>query len=309
MKVEEHIPISPARLKRMRWRGHQAYRLLSYPFFVRWNSRLLGDRLDYVLGGFRLPSGLPSRPRLPTSDVVPIYSLIDLGPRYRRRYRVMLGDEEVMSCVRLADALSHALWRIVSKVEQMSEVLLIHSGSIVTPAGEGILLPAGSGSGKTTLVAGLIRAGFGFLSDEVGVIDPVTGMLQPYPRAMNFKGASLSLFPGTPLDDGDSPWGSHRYLRAEELRPGAMASPSHIGFIIEPQYRENADTEVIPLSPATSLELLWANSINLRLHGVRAFTRLCDVVRQAYGYRLVSGDLARAVEAVAEITRRRPSRS
>jgi hypothetical protein len=304
VKLEEHIPISSARLKRIRWRGQRAYRLVSYPFTVRWNSPLLGDRLDYVLAGFRLPDGVPSGPSAATSDGVPVYSLIDLGPRHRRRYRVMLGEEELISSLRPADALSHALWRIVSKVEEVKDFLLIHSGSIVSSAGEGVLLPADSGSGKTTLVAGLIRAGFGFLSDEVGVIDPVTGMLHPYPRAMNFKEASLPLFRGTPLEEGDSEWGPQRYLQAEELRPGAMAASCHIGFIIEPRYRENANTEVIPLTPAASLELLWANSINLRLHGLGAFTRLCEVVKRARGYRLISGDLRQAVQAVAEITRR-----
>jgi hypothetical protein len=214
----------------------------------------------------------------------------------------MLGENELISSPRMADVLTHALWRIVSKVEHLSDVMLVHSGAIVTPAGEGVLLPANSGSGKTTLVAGLIQAGFKFLSDEVGVIDPSTSMLHPYPRAMNFKEASLSLFPGTPLENGDSSWRPYRYLRAEELRPDAVATACHIGFIIEPQYRETVDTEVIPLTPAATLELLWTNSINFRLHGSRAFTVLLEVVRRASGYRVISGNLKDSVQAVRNIT-------
>jgi len=34
------------------------------------------------------------------------------------------------------------------------------------------VLPAPSGSGKTTLTAGLVAAGWGYLTDELAILDP-----------------------------------------------------------------------------------------------------------------------------------------
>jgi hypothetical protein len=50
-------------------------------------------------------------------------------------------------------------------------------------------------AGKTTLVAGLVRAGFGYLTDEAGAIERETLLIQPYPKPLSLEPGSWPLFP------------------------------------------------------------------------------------------------------------------
>lgn len=303
MKIEEFAPISPARLKRIRWQGERAYQVLSYSFSVRWNGELTDDRIDYVFGGVAVSR--PGPPENPASGERPsVYSLVDLGTRQPRRYRLLLADEQLISSRTPDSVLDHLLFQILTRMrERTEEFLLIHAGSVVTSRGEGVLLPADAGSGKTTLVAGLIRSGFRFLSDEIGVIDHRAGVLRPYPRALNFKEGAVAIFPDLPVHNNGSPSpGSPGYVRAEEIRPGVMADPSEVRFVIAPRYQEGAATRVTTMSPGETVKELWANAMNLDAFGARALPILASVAIGARGYRLLSGDLGEAIQAVEQLT-------
>lgn len=305
MKIEEFAPIPSARLKRLRWKGERAYRVLSQSFSVRWSGELTADRVQYVFGGFSVPRRRRAPGKSESGDGATVYSLVDLGARYPRRYRLLLGDEQLISSRSADDVLTQLLYQILTRVrEQNEEFLLIHAGSVVTPRGEGVVLPADAGSGKTTLVAGLIRAGFGFLSDEIGVIDHGAGVLRPYPRALNFKEGAEAIFPDLVGRDNGSPFpGNVGYLRAEKIRTDALADPAEVRFVIAPRYQEGAATRVTALSPGATVKELWTHTMNLSAHGVGALTILADVARGAKGYRLISGDLQEAVSAVLRLTK------
>ena len=114
-----------------------------------------------------------------------------------------------------------------------TDLLLVHAGAVVTPSGSGVLLPAASGSGKTSLVAGLVRAGWGYLSDEVGAIDPVTRRLCPYPKVLSIKPGMFEGF--VDLIDPDQGWpiSSREWLIAPEvLRADPVADRSDVGLIV-----------------------------------------------------------------------------
>jgi hypothetical protein len=308
-ELKQVTPISPARMKRIRWRGERAYRVLSYSFAVRWNGDVTDDRIDYVFGGVTVPqsNGPPENPA--GTDGTSVYSLVDLGPRLEMRFRLLLGDEQLVGSPSADGVMENLLYQILTRTrERTKEFLLIHAGSVVTPRGEGVLLPAAAGSGKTTLVAGLIRSGFGFLSDEIGVIDHRGDVLRPYPRALNFKNGAAAIFPDLAVDKNRSLFPSGvGYLRAEEIRPDVMASPSAVRFVIAPRYEEGATTRVTALSPGETVKELWANALNRDTYGARALPILANVARGAKGYRLLSGDLGEAVRAVEQITGPRPT--
>lgn len=296
MTVHPVTPIAAGRLKGMDWRPVRAYKLLSYLFRLKSNSDLLAERIDEVLGGFATAPASTSN-----GDV---YYLIDLGRREPRRYRLLRDDEQLIGSRSLADVIHQLMYQLVERVmERTDEFLLIHSGAVVSPRGDGILLPAEAGSGKTTLVAGLVRAGFGFLSDEVGVLDPLTRRLYPFPRAFNFKDGSLSVFPDLEAQDDGSPLRrGPGYTGLAKIRPGAGAGPSQVSFVIFPSHTPGVGTEVTALSPAETTKELWANAMNLPHFGARALPILAQVSRESRGYRLVSGGLEGAVRAVVEIT-------
>lgn len=63
--------------------------------------------------------------------------------------------------------LQHTLWAyVLLKLLRPKGVFSLHAAGLVSPAGEGLLLIGQPGSGKSTLSIGLIRAGWGYLSDD-----------------------------------------------------------------------------------------------------------------------------------------------
>jgi hypothetical protein len=296
MTVHPVTPIQPERLKRMRWTGQRAYRLLSYSFSFHTNRARIVGRVDDVFGAFRLPRGAAHNGE--------VYRIVDLGTAEPRRYRLLRGDEQLVGSSVLGDVVHQLTYHAMVRMSEHSqEFALIHAGSVVTPGGKGVLLPANTGSGKTTLVTGLVRAGFGFLSDEVGVIEPWTARLHPFPRALNLRGGTLALFPELNPEDDGMPGGRRpRYKEAGEIRQGSQAGPTQMRFVVAPRYRDGAMTEVIPLSAAQTAKELWANAMNRTLHGAKALPILADVAGKVRGYRLIFGDLDEAVRVVSELT-------
>ena len=295
-----------ADLDSIRWKAEQAFRSLSYYFTIRWNTERLGKYVRHVLGVFSVPPD-PSETRTPpTPGLPPSYSLIDLGSREQRRYRLLYGDGLLISSDKKDDVLNLLFWHVNAETFwQTGDFLLLHAGSVVSPAGQGILLPGEAGSGKTTLTAGLVRAGFGYLSDEAGVIDPVTGRLHPYPKTLNLKRGSFRLFSGPKASDGLDPVIAGRwYLRPDEIRPGAVGGPCELRFVIAPRYREGAPTELIRTSKAETIRDLWDSVWGLHRYGPRALHLLAQVMRRADGYRLLFGDLDEGVRAIGRLTRR-----
>jgi hypothetical protein len=256
----------------------------------------MGDCVDELLGDFAVDEALA-----PDAEV---YSIIDLGPGDPKRFRLVRGTEQLMA----GSAMLFLLYQLMAQVQmRMSERtknhLLIHAGSVVTPARKGVLLPADKGSGKSTLVAGLVRSGFGFLSDEIGVLDPASGRLHPFPRPISLKEGSLPVFPELISPEDGSLYAAPRgYVRASKIRPGSMGGPCDVRFVIVPKYKDGSTTRLTPLSQAETAKELWVNGINIAHFGSRALPVLTELVRRARGYRLVSGDLEEAVNVVNEVT-------
>jgi len=290
-------------LDRIRWKGQGTYRVLSYYFSVRWNVDGIEDMLDRILGPFAVAEDpeehlYPSAPGLP-----PQYFII------RRRseatpYRLLYGEGEMHRSADLTSVLGQLLIHINQlAIRRSGDYLLIHAGAVRTPSGDGVLMPAQSGSGKTTMVTGLIRAGFDYLSDEGGAIDPVTRMLYPFQKALWLKKGHASLFPELCPNGDGSAWLSGLWpVSPEHIRPDSVGSPCPIRFVIGLTYRSGAPTEVTPVTTAEGAMLILGNAFNLAIYRSRALQLAADVARQARSYRLVSGDLQGGLRAIMNLT-------
>jgi hypothetical protein len=81
-------------------------------------------------------------------------------------------------------------------------LLAMHAGALAD-RGRALVLAGPSGCGKTTLTLGLVRAGLGFLSDELAVLDPATVTVLPYRRSAHVRPSTLDLIPELePLCEG-----------------------------------------------------------------------------------------------------------
>ncbi len=288
-------------LAHIRWTGEATYRVLSYYFSLRWNHPV-GDYIHDLLDVFCVPPD-PAETRTPPTPGLPSsYSVLDLGAGQQDRYALLYGGAPLIRSADVSDVIHHFMWHVNSEaVRHTGDFLLIHAGAISTPDGAGILLPAGTGSGKTTLVAALLRAGFDYLSDEAGAIDPVSRKLYPYPKALTLKRGSFDLFAELRPASNVARFAENQWhVRPRDIGSGGIGGPCDISIVVSISYREGAATEMTEMSAAAAVHELARSAMNLSFYRARALLLLAEVARRATNYRLVSGDLDGAVAAITK---------
>jgi hypothetical protein len=182
--------------------------------------------------------------------------------------------------------------------------LLFHAGSVARD-GAGLILPASSGSGKTTLVAGLLAAGFEYLSDEVAVIDPYQLNLLPFAKSLCVKAGGRDVLAG--LYPGLATAIPRRRFGGEPVwyLPPSRETPPHssvaIRHVVLPRYRLGGVTELRRVARSVALRQLLEQSFNLRAHGAWGVGRLVDMLRRAECYALSVGELQPAVELLVQL--------
>jgi hypothetical protein len=267
------------------------YRALSYPFRVVAEDPGLGRRVDRLMATFR--DGSEGGPAV-------TYRLLSPGRR-DRRFRVHKAGRCVHRAATAELALEYLLWDVTSQaVQRTRDFLVLHAGA-VSWAGRGIILPAPPDSGKTTLTAALIRAGFSYLTDEAAPLDPATGLLHPFPRALWMEAPSIDVVPRLRQDLPQDLLVASRpryQVTSEELRPGALGGPCPVRHIIAPAYATGSAVELEPLSRAEAIVSLAQNSFNFATLGRPGVSLLAKVVAGAVCYRLRMGSLEGAVDIV-----------
>ncbi len=273
-----------------------AFRRLSYGFSVRCNDDQIARYVWRILGRFADGATPPE---------APTYEVLDLGSSDdRSRYGLLVQGEWLYGSETPASVLETFFSRInLDTMEASRQLVIVHAGTVTTPAGVGLLLPAPSGSGKSTLVAGLVRAGFGYLSDEAAVLDPLSGTLHPYPVHLSLKAASRERFPEAAPDRADLGYiGSTWFVDPDALRVGSVGASCEVGFVIPHRFQPGARTTIEPLTPAAACVELVQNLMLARRDTERSLEPLARICRASQSHRLTHGDLDAAVAAVVELT-------
>jgi HprK-related kinase A len=157
--------------------------------------------------------------------------------------------------------------------------LLLHAAT-VEREGRALILTGESGAGKSTLAALLGEHGWRLMGDEFALIDPITGLLHAFPRAISLKNQAISLFPEAdtarwgPVLAG-TPKGTIRHLRPRHDAIARMSEPARPALILFPRFgfaedvREIGGAEVfVRLTQAST------NYVALGEAGFTALTRL-----------------------------------
>lgn len=302
----EYPRLSAARLERIRWEREVTFRSLSYYFSLRWNWAGYGATVMHVLRDFEVEPDPTESPRSYSPGSTVRYGLVH-SPRAKRTHKLLYNDHVIFQANEPSHLFNYLFWHINSEtICRTADYFLIHAGAVVTPSGEGVLLPAASGSGKTTLTGALVRAGFGYLSDEAGAIDPVTRRVFPYPKALSFKEKKLrDRLAELAADLEGSPIEGTWHVHADEIRPEVTGEPCDVRYVIAPRYEAWAATQLTPMTTAEVAFCLGDNAFSLGYYRGRGLDLLADIARGAQGFRLVSGDLDDAVRTVAELTHSR----
>jgi hypothetical protein len=271
----------------------RGYQILDYAFSVNSDRSRLFELLDRYLEPVRVdPAGPPTVSYRPVAEGRWWAVEVEGDAEWDPEQAAALSEPGVFDYI-----FWHAHQQAMFGKE---DVLTIHAG-VVSWEGKAIVLPAPMDSGKTTTTAGLVRAGFGYLTDEAAMIDPSTGLVSPFPKSLTFEPPTLELFPD--LHAGFPPELAagtrlRYYVRPDELRPGSAAEGGPVGWVIAPRYQRGATTALEPMTRAETVMMLAQNSFNFDAFGGSALEVLGRLTEGAPGYTLRIGDLDGAVAAV-----------
>lgn len=223
--------------------------------------------------------------------------------RHGREWRVTFDGAEVTKSVNPGVAVANLQWHInCTVIAEAGERTLLHASGAARN-GSAVLMPAPMESGKSTLVAALVRAGWGYLSDEaIGVAD---GVAMPYHKPLTLDPGSWGLFPELrPALPSDLPGLATRQWQVPVhlLRDDALAGPTALAAMVLPAYAPGEMTRLEPLHPADAVVALAGTVFGWHDDMVRHFAVITDLVRSVPSFRLFHDDLDRAVELITEAT-------
>jgi len=199
-------------------------------------------------------------------------------------------------------------WCIAAHAHQF---LIVHA-AVIEKNGRAALLPAPPGSGKSTLCAGLVSRGWRLLSDELTLVDLVTGAIHGMARPINLKNASIDVIRGFWPDAEmtapvhDTAKGTVALVRppVESVRRvGETALPRWIVF---PRWVASAPAEFKPMSKARTCLTLAEQAFNYDIHGREGFEAVADLVDGCDCFEFSYGNLDDAVQAFADLAATAP---
>lgn len=269
------------------------YRALGYAFAFQCQDPEVGEYLGSLFELFQ-SSGQPQA----------TYAFGAIEDAGRSNYLLYCDDRMLDNHRRPSVPFATLLWHINRSVVRTSQDRMLLHASAVARGEVSLLFPAAMESGKTTLAAGLVRAGFDYVTDETVAINMASGSVEPFPRA-------LSVDPGS--------WGVLSDLRPQvspeiepyldrqwqipplSIRPGCVADVTRPRFVITPSYVAGGTTELTPIGRAEGVSVLAEHSFNFSRHGRAGLRLLADLARGAACYRLQVGDLVQACRIITEL--------
>jgi hypothetical protein len=276
-------------------------RALSYRFAVDSADDVLGRQVDDLLCGLCDPdAGRPAEHLYSLAPAADDAFLVDI----RRDGETLARDQ------RPGEAVAWLIWDVNRRAAEASgEHLLLHAGAL-DAGGTGVLVPGPSGSGKSTLVAGLARAGLGYLTDELVALDLTSGRLLPYAKPITLKRGSFEvladMLPSGAADPRSGRWSggecSISVGAGSGLPLGFACAP---GIVVVPHYDASAPTVMRPLTKTDTFFALALNAVNLLPHGGSGAAGLGTLIARSTCVELTVSDLDEACALVLGLVEKR----
>ncbi len=197
-------------------------------------------------------------------DVRRVRGSVPFGERYR-----IYGDGEAMGKLRRRQEVLPFLewginWRVIIT---RSDFLQIHA-AVMFRSQAGVILAGGTGSGKSTLAAALVSRGWNYGGDELTLIDPQSGFVHPFPKAICIKSGAFDI-----IDRLNLPLAGRRYYvkgikgRVGYINPydvdgETVAMPGPVRFIVFPKYSGGLKSRLFPIPRARAVYNLVSCALN-----------------------------------------------
>jgi HprK-related kinase A len=170
--------------------------------------------------------------------------------------------------------------------------LMIHA-AVVEKDGRAAILPAPPGSGKSTLCAALVNRGWRLLSDELTMIRLSDGNIEPLPRPVSLKNASIDVIKRFAPEAVFSPSvkdtikGTVAHMKPQADAVAHAVKTVRAAWIVFPKYEAGAPVTLQGMSRAQAFMRVAGNSFNYDLLAAESFRVLADVIEgvDAYDFR------------------------
>jgi hypothetical protein len=271
------------------------YRALDFHFTIRADDPVVAEYLGELFDALTVTVGDGSEPeRLRVTTAEP-----EAGSA---RYDVHLGDTSLINRATLPHTVDGIVQRLNTRCIESPRWLATHASG-VSHDGEAIVFAAHSESGKSTLAAGLVRAGFAYVSDEAVAFDWESGSIEPYPKPVSLDEGSWTLFPE--LDPrpsiGDGAAFHQWHVPAGAIGPGRVSPSCRARWVVFPKYEAGAETRVTPITRGEALVEWSKNTFRFNQQGRAALTLLAGLVPEVECYRMTVGDLDDAIACVTAL--------
>jgi len=160
--------------------------------------------------------------------------------------------------------------------------LLLHA-SAVERDGRVLLMTGESGAGKSTLAALLGERGWRLMGDEFALVDPVSGLIHAFPRAVSLKNAAIAMLRAEASEDrfgpelDGTPKGTLRHLRPRADAVARMDEPAAPALLLFPRYGH--DRAIRPMGEAEIFVRLTQASTNYVALGEAGHAALARLVK------------------------------
>ena len=187
----------------------------------------------------------------------------------------------------------------------MNQLAIEHTSGVRLHAGAAasgdstVVIPGAMGAGKSTLVAGLIRRGLDYVTDEVVAFD-AGGRIRRYlkPLSLGRPPAVLGDVAWVPPSGAERFVGAFGVVPPEVLGPVSATAALTPALVVLPTYERGVATTVEELAGSDFLAAIAAHTFQLELPG--AFADLARVLGEIPGIRVRSGDLTSACDVVLD---------
>lgn len=194
---------------------------------------------------------------------------------------------------------AYVIWEVTRLViEDVPPAVSVHAGA-VAHGGRGLLLAGPSHSGKSTLTAALVERGFGFLTDELAVLDldhdASIARVRPFWRPVGLRR-------GGPLDALIDVPGAGEEVLVPASAFGALSGHVPLAAIVLPRHLPGEDGDPVLLEPPVALTELVPQVPDMVGDRVpEVFAALAELVTWVPSYSLAVDDLSAAARRLTDL--------